>query len=153
MIRAYAMAVILTTAVTACGTSSDPELVASLPQVVPQPGAALTVCELLAEPDRYDGATVLVKGTLRRGIEAAYLAGAGCPEQPPICLFLDEMRAIPAYIDKLWTVPQMDVVMRATLRHQAPCDFGSDQPRLDVQTVENVSEASANDQEPRPLRE
>ena len=145
MIRGHAVAgAILATAFAACGPSSDQELRASLPQMAPQPSAALTLCDLIAEPDRYDGTTVLVKGTVRRGIEAAYLAGAGCPEQR-ICLFLDEMRAIPAFNDKLRTVERMDAVMRATFRHQAPCDFGGNQPTLEVQTVEGVSEASARD--------
>jgi hypothetical protein len=156
MIRTRAVAgVILATAVAACGPSSDPALRASLPAASSQRNAALSVCDLLAEPHRYDGTTVLVKGSFRRETESeGLLSDVDCPGQPPVCAALPTMRAPSTYKDKLWRVGRMKVVMRGTFLQQASCVFDGIQPTLKLMTVESVAEASASEQEPaNPLRE
>ena len=126
-------------AVAACATPSDPELLASLPAVAPQPSAALDVCDLLAEPNRFDGRTWLVRGTLVTGNEEALLAGISCATQVA-CLVFDDVKG--SFVERrrlnFRAERSTEVVVRATFRRTGPCVYGSKQPRLDVHTLEGV---------------
>jgi hypothetical protein len=142
-IRAVA-SLIVAAAVSACATPSDPELLASLPPVAPQTTAEVDICDLLAEPARFDGRTVLVRGTIRTGIEEALLAGVNCATQMT-CLVFDDLEDPFVERSKLNLMRERsEVVLRAKFLRTGPCVYGSKQPRLDVHTIESVSGSSTS---------
>ena len=101
------------------------------------------MCELLAQPERYDGRTVLVNAVILFGDAGGIGDPERCARWESVCLLPGRMEpsvAQTTLVTKDMTMSGFEVTIGGTFHRRAPCQFNPTQPALSIDTYVTVRE-------------